>query len=318
MSDAHHTGPQADAGAPERLAGGTDLMERRRSGLATGPLREIAPTSDNQGIAWQADGSAVLGGLVAIAALAADARLADAYPGLAAAAQGLATPQIRARATVGGNLAQRSRCWYYRNPHLPCLKKGDAVCPARAGNHLYGVIFDRGPCVAPHPSTLGAALLAYAATLTTNQRDAWPVAELFGDGRDGARDSRLAAGEEIVSVRLPPPVAGEQALYRRAIGRAQAEWPLVEVVIRIVAADARVARAWVAVGGVAPVPLRLAAVESVLTGQALDAATIALAAKRAIADANPLPATAYKVVLLEGLVVDMLTALRGLLPPQPS
>jgi len=74
-----------------------------------------------------------------------------AYPGLTAAAGGLATPQIRGVGTIGGNLAQRNRCWYYRNPHTPCLNKGGAVCPAREGNHLYGVIFDRGPCVAPHP-----------------------------------------------------------------------------------------------------------------------------------------------------------------------
>jgi xanthine dehydrogenase YagS FAD-binding subunit len=107
---------------------------------------------------------------VAIADVAGDQRLAPAYPGLAAAAGGLATPQIRAIGTIGGNLAQRSRCWYYRNPHMACLKKGDDTCPARSGNHLYGVIFDPGPCVAPHPSTLAAALLAYDATVTTSLR----------------------------------------------------------------------------------------------------------------------------------------------------
>ena len=73
-------------------------------------------------------------------------------------------------ATIGGNLAQRSRCWYFRNPHFSCYKKGGSDCPSRAGNHLYGVAFDLGPCVAPHPSTLAAALLAYDATVTTDKR----------------------------------------------------------------------------------------------------------------------------------------------------
>jgi xanthine dehydrogenase YagS FAD-binding subunit len=63
----------------------------------------------------------------------------------------------------GGNLAQRSRCWYFRNPHIACLKKGGSDCPARSGNHLYHAAFDLGPCVAPHPSTMAAALLAYEA-----------------------------------------------------------------------------------------------------------------------------------------------------------
>src|SRR6202000_291503 len=106
-----------------------------------------------------------------IATIAADPRLGAAYPGLTAAAAGLATPQIRQVATLGGNLAQRSRCWYYRDPHIACFKKGGSSCPAREGNHLYGVAFDLGPCVAPHPSTLAAALLAYDATITTDRRN---------------------------------------------------------------------------------------------------------------------------------------------------
>jgi hypothetical protein len=86
--------------------------------------------------------------MVTIETLASDPRVRNTYPGFAAAAAGLATPQIRSVGTLGGNLAQRTRCWYFRNPHLACLKKGGSVCPARAGNHLYGVAFDLGPCVA--------------------------------------------------------------------------------------------------------------------------------------------------------------------------
>jgi xanthine dehydrogenase YagS FAD-binding subunit len=144
-------------GGAEFRASGTDLSERRRSGVSRGPLVDIVPTSDMIGIAWNAAGAAQIGASTSIAAIAADARVAAAYPGVAAAAGGLATPQIRHLATLGGNLAQRSRCWYYRNPHIACLKKGSDRCPAREGNHLYGVVFDLGPCVAPHPSTMATA-----------------------------------------------------------------------------------------------------------------------------------------------------------------
>ena len=130
--------------SPELLAAGTDLLERHRSGVSRGPITEIVRTAAKTRIGWKANGAATIGSLVTIAEIAGDPRLALAYPGLAAAAGGLAMPQIRNTGTIGGNLAQRSRCWYYRNPHMACLKKGDNTCPARPGNHLYGVIFDLG------------------------------------------------------------------------------------------------------------------------------------------------------------------------------
>src|SRR6516162_2553735 len=123
-----------------------------------------------------------IGALTTIATIAADARIRHAYPGLAASAAGVATPQIRHLATLGGNIAQRSRCWYFRNPYIDCLKKGGGDCPARAGNHLYGVAFDLGPCVAPHPSTMAAALLAHDALVVTNRRDRLTIVQFVGDG----------------------------------------------------------------------------------------------------------------------------------------
>src|SRR5439155_12137809 len=136
---------------------------------------------DTIGMDWGTDGSLRIGAFTTIAAIAADARIAAAYPGMAASAQGLATPQIRHLATLGGNLAQRSRCWYFRNPHIACLKKGGSDCPSRGGNHLYGVAFDLGPCVAPHPSPMATALLASDASVVTDQRTL-TIAKLSGDG----------------------------------------------------------------------------------------------------------------------------------------
>jgi xanthine dehydrogenase YagS FAD-binding subunit len=295
----------------ELIAGGTDLLERRRSGISVGPVAPVARTSDNQNITWDTDGAAIIGSLTSLAKVASDPQLSMAYPGLTAAALGSATPQIRAVGTIGGNLAQRSRCWYYRNPHMPCLKKGSDGCPARGGNHIYGVIFDLGPCVAPHPSTLGTAILAYDGTVSTNQRQRLAIADLFGDGRDGARDNMLEVGEEVIAIHLPPPQPGEQASYRRAISRSHAEWPLVEAVIRVKQNGSILTAAQIAVGGVASVPMRLTAVEEALIGQALTDHTIATAVACAATRANPLPMTGYKIVLMEGLIQDMLVGLRA-------
>ncbi len=295
---------------PEWLAAGTDLMERRRSGVSPEGVHRVVTTEAMRTIGWHADGSATVGASLTIAALAEDQRIAAAYPGLTAAAAGLATPEIRRMATVGGNLAQKTRCWYFRNPHIACLKKGGTTCPARAGNHLYGIVFDLGSCVAPHPSTLGAALLAYEAHVTTDQRAEVSVSDVLGDGRDGRRDHALQLGELITTMTLPTPKANERAIYRRAISRAYAEWPLVEIIIRIVPDVAgRIVSARVVVGGVAAVPLRLSAVESLLEGAAMTAVPLAAIQTAAVQNAQPLPLTGYKLQLLQGLLADGLSAI---------
>ena len=292
--------------AGEFRAAGTDLSERRRSGVSTGPLIDIAAAPDMIGMHWGADGSVRLGAFTTIAAIAADARVAAAYPGIAASAQGLATPQVRHFATLGGNLAQRSRCWYFRNPHIACLRKGGPDCPARSGNHLYHVAFDLGPCVAPHPSTMAAALLAYDAKVMTDQRSSLTIGELLGDGRNGGSDNALLPGEMIKSVELPSPLQGERALYKRAISRTHAEWPLVEVCARAVVKDGTFQFVRLAAGGIAPVPLRLAAAEAAVQGKEASAENIASAAEQATVGAKPLPMTGYKLDLLKGVVRDLL------------
>jgi xanthine dehydrogenase YagS FAD-binding subunit len=295
----------------EFRAAGTDLSERRRSGVSRGAVIDLVPTPETIGIAWGTDGAARIGAATSIAAVASDARIARAYPGLAAAAGGLATPQVRHLATVGGNLAQRSRCWYFRNPHFDCFKKGGSQCPSRGGNHLYGVAFDLGPCVAPHPSTLAAALLAYGATVATDRREALSIEQLLGDGKIAASDHALVAGEVIKAIQLPAPLANERAFYKRAISRTHAEWPLVELVVRAVVSNGTFASVHVAAGGIAPVPLRLSGVERAVTGGAVNAATADAAAREAIAGAKPLPMTGYKLELLQGLVRDLLGRFAG-------
>jgi xanthine dehydrogenase YagS FAD-binding subunit len=291
---------------PEFRAAGTDLSERRRSGVSKGPMIDLVLPGDD-GIIWGADGAATIGAFATIETIAADKRIKDAYPGVAATALGLATPQIRHLATIGGNLAQRSRCWYFRNPHIACLKKGGSDCPARAGNHLYSVAFDLGPCVAPHPSSMAAALLAYDAVVSTDRRQKLSIGDLLGDGSDGSADHALQAGESIRSIALPAPLPGERAHYKRAISRSYAEWPLVEVCARAVVADGAFKSVRIAAGGIAARPLRLKASEAMLEGRPPTEATIATAARLAGDGAKPLPMTGYKLELLNGLVRDLLT-----------
>jgi xanthine dehydrogenase YagS FAD-binding subunit len=260
-------------------------------------------------IAWGQDGAARIGAMVTIETLASDARVRIAYPGFTAAAASLATPQIRSVGTIGGNLAQRSRCWYFRNPHLACLKKGGPVCPARAGNHLYGVAFDLGPCVAPHPSTLAAALLAYDATVTTSERSGLTIGDLLGDGSDGTVDNKLRPGEYIIHVDIRAPLEGERAAYHRVISHTYAEWPLVEAVMRVVFVGKRFEFVRVTAGSIAPIPLRFIEVEEALRSAASDEVSIRRAAALAAKNARPLSGSAYKLKLLEQEIVDLARSL---------
>jgi xanthine dehydrogenase YagS FAD-binding subunit len=296
----------ASRDVPEFRAGATDLSERRRSGVSRGAVLDIDPAAAPAGVSALAAGGLRIGALTTVATVAADTAIARDYPALAAAAGGLATPQIRRAATLGGAIAQRNRCWYFRNPDIACLKKGGEGCPAREGNALYAVAFDTAPCVAPHPSTLAAALIAYDARLDTNQRRNVPMVEALGDGRAASRETALASDEMIAAVVLPPPTPGERAAYKRAIGRAHSEWPLVELVVAATFEAGVFAWVRLVAGGVAPVPLRLHGAEAVALGKPASTETFLAAAAASVEGANPLPQSRYKLDLLQGLVRDLL------------
>lgn len=290
-------------------AGGTDLQERLRTTGATPHVLDLTGVPGFAAIERTGAGT-TLGAGTTVATVARE--LAHDYPALALTAGSLATPQVRTTATIGGNLLQRTRCWYFRHPHASCLKSGGDTCPARDGRHLYGNVFDTAPCVHPHPSSLAMALLTYAATIDTTQRSGLAVADVLGDGSDPSRDHLLADDEVLTRVTLPPPVPGERAAYFRSISRFEAEWPLVEAVVRVVRDDAgTVTSCALAIGGVAPVPLRLGEAEDLMTGSALDDDTVSAAAAVATRGANPLPETGYKVQLVEACVREVVERVRG-------
>ena len=305
MIDLPTTLEAATARDGELRAGGTDLQERRVLRLSTGPIIDLRDLPGLDAIAWRGDRLHV-GALVTLAALAEHPDVRRFYPGVAASAGALATPQIRNRATLGGNLLQHVRCWYYRRPGADCLRRGGATCQARAGDHSHHACFDRGPCVAVGPSTMAAALLAYDATVEVSGAGEQTLAELYGRPSAARGHHDLPAGALLTGVLLPAPLAGERAAYLRATGRVRAEWPIVEIVARLVTLGGRVHGAHLSVGAVADVPLRLGAVEKALVGGPATPAAFEAAAARASEGASPLPGTAYKLELLRAVVLEAL------------
>lgn len=288
-------------------AGGTDLQDRRHLGITRRPILDLRDLPGLDQIEPH-EGGVRVGALVRLQDLADAEVIRARYPAIAEGAGNLANPQIRAVATIGGNLLQAPRCWYYRHPHQRCLKRGGEACLARGGDHVWHVCFDDGGCAAPHASTMAMILMAYDAEVDVAGGPPRAVEALYQTGGDPTRDHALEPGALLTHARLPAPWSSERAAYLRATGRARAEWPLVEVVARLrldssgVIADARVAA-----GAVANAPLRLRAVEAQLVGKPALEATFEQAARLASEGARPLPQTGYKLELLRVSVVDALT-----------
>lgn len=296
----------AAVGRPGELrAGGTDLSERRHLRLSQGTVVDLRDVAGLDTIEWREDALHV-GALVTLADLAAHPDVRRHYPAVAAAAGNLATPQIRNRATLGGNLLQHVRCWYYRRPGADCLRAGGNVCHARGGDHLFHVCHDTGPCIAPHPSTMATALLAHDVRLDIAGDRPRTLPELYGDLEGGRRHHVLPAGAVLRSVSLGPARAQERAAYVRATSRQRAEWPLVEAVARLVLDGGALTSVALTLGAVANLPLRLGDAEKRLQGQPPSAEAFTAAAELAVAGMRALPGTAYKHEIARGLVVEVL------------
>jgi xanthine dehydrogenase YagS FAD-binding subunit len=287
------------------MAGGTDLGERLRSGTAVGPIVDITRLPGLSAV--EADESGVsIGALVTLAAVADHPLVKARHAGLAEVCSTIATSQIRSRATMGGVLCQRTRCWYFRNPGFDCFKSGGDRCHARDGNNLYGVAFDRGPCAFPHPSSVALALMVHDACIDTTSRSSMPIQDLFGDGSDPSRDHHLETGELLTHVRVPDPEPNENTAYVRMMSRAQAEWPWVECVARIRWDGGAVSMARVALGGVANIPLRLPQVEEALIGTVQAPGALPAIAELAKEGARVTPGGPDKRPMIVGTVLETL------------
>lgn len=282
-------------------AGGVDLVDRMKEGLDA-PERVVSiarvPGLDR----IEAGPPARLGALATLASLASNAQLRRHYPALAAAAQEAATPQIRNMATLGGNLCQRPRCWYYRLAEFDCRKKGGNDCFAQEGENRFHAIFDTDKiCVCVHPSATGAALLAYGGTVHTvssRGKRAIPIDEFFvGSDPDPTRENRLADGEIVEAVTIPAPGAGARSAYRKLKEKETFDWPLVEACVFLRLEGGTIRDPRVVLGHVAQVPWRSKAAEAVLSGARPSEELSRRAAEASVAGAKPLSQNAYKVRL---------------------
>lgn len=303
------------------IAGGTDLLTLMKAGLATpDQLIDLKPARVLRYLRFEADGALQIGALATLADIERSAEVAARLPILAQAVRDAATPQLRAAATVGGNLLQRPRCWYYRG-QFDCWLKGGTECFAREGQNKYHAIFDQSPCVAVHPSDLAPALIALDAQVVLERRTGTgtgsstrtvAVAEFLRPPEDAERvEHRLAPDELLTAIQVPAQPADAAGVYLKAMDRRAWAFALVGAACQIAQRAGHVDHVRLVLGGVANVPLRVGAAEELLVGQQLTPALAATVAERAVAAAQPLAHNGYKVALARELARRALLAAAG-------
>ncbi len=290
------------------MAGGIDLLDLMKAEvLAPAQLISVGDLADLQSIA-EIQGGARVGAAITLAALAAHPLIRPRYPALAAAAAGSASAQIRNVATLGGNLLQRPRCWYFRSRQQRCLRRGGVHCFAHDGENRYHAIFDNQRCAIVHPSSLAAVLVALGAAVelidAAGGTRRLPLESFLTPPVDDVtRENALQSKEVLVAVHLPAICEGLRMAYSRRGEKDSFDWPLAEVAVVLeLETDGCCHRAAIILGAAAPAPHRSVAAERCLIGAVIDDQHARAAASAAIARATPLCDNAYKLPLFAALV----------------
>lgn len=294
-------------GQTRPLAGGTDLLTLMKADItAPAQLVDLKRLGElPRGIAQTAAGI-TLGALTTLREIEQSELLRRHYPLLAEAAALAATPQLRNMATIGGNLLQRPRCWYFRNHRFHCWLKGGDDCPAQDGENQHHALFGGGPCYAVHPSDLAAALLALDATVRLRgpkgERTV-PLTAFFALPENERRgETTIAEDELLLAVEIPALPAGTRSTYLKAMDRKVWAFALVGVAAVAQVSGGKVAHARLVLSGVAPIPWRVTAAEQALIGGEPNAARLAQVAECALQEAVPLRHNQYKLPLAHNLL----------------
>lgn len=295
-------------------AGGTDLLGCMREGIfPVGRVVAVKGLRDLSGIRENHGGLSV-GSLTTIAQLAASPIVADLLPGLAMAANDVASPQLRNQGTVGGNLCQKPRCWYYRG-EFNCLRKGGDNCFAVSGENRFHCILGGDNCFMVHPSDVAPMLIALDASVTVagpkgTRRIAVENLHVH-PSEDPRRETVLDANEIITEVVVSKPMPRHYSHYRKIRARRSWDFALAGIALALRFEGSRVGMARVVLSGAAPFPWRSREVEEAIMGRSLNDETIAAAASAIMKQAAPLSQNAYKVRLFEAAIEEELIRAAG-------
>lgn len=311
---------QAASGATLK-ASGIDLIDRMKE-------RVDAPAKVVNLLALRGDArlsridagmaGVTLGALATLARIADDQKIlgGDAFAALREAAGAAATPQVRNRATLGGNLLQQNRCWYFRSAGFGCSHNGRAPgCRAIEGDNRYHAVLGQTDCNRVHPSNLAPALLVLDAKVTVagpaGERTfalekLWPELPVAA-----APEHTLKPGEVLVEVAFPAGVAGTRSAYRESREKLSFDWATTAAAAKLVIEAGKITAAKICLGAVAPVPVVATDAAASLIGKAPTREAFVAAAQLAYAGARPLTHNAYKIPIGQATLIDALLAAAG-------
>jgi xanthine dehydrogenase YagS FAD-binding subunit len=287
------------------IAGGVDLLGEMKEGLAAPSrlvnVKELPGTRD----LTPGDKQWSIGANVTLSTLATHADLRRVFPALAEAAETVGSPQMRNQATVGGNLAQHSRCWYYRHRDVTCLKKGGKRCFAQRGENKYHGLYSKSMCLSPCVSNLAVALTALGATLTVQRGTktlTLTMADLYARAWTSARRHNSLEPADLILRATVPVVPGGRSTYVQMSEKHDFDWALVSCAVAGRLADGRLRDAHVVLGCVAPGPWEVEAANRFIEGRPLTAESAGGAAEILLRGAEPVAQNGYKVPLARALV----------------
>ena len=287
------------------IAGGTDLIGSLKDNILPTYPATLINIKTIPGLDYIKEEAGVLkiGATTRLADIAANPIINQKYTALAQAASRVATPHVRDMGTIGGNVAQLHRCWYFRKPEnrFNCVRKGGTQCFAMMGDNRYHSIFGNvNKCIAVHPSDIAPALIALNARIVTNTRTI--NAENFWDVKF-PDNTVLAAGEIVTGIQVPAPPAGAKSAFLKFAIRKSIDFPIVNCAVMVGGGAPRIA-----LNAVAPKPYRATKAEAAIAGKPINEANAEAAGAAAVEDAKPLAATRYKVQIAKTLVKRALLA----------
>jgi xanthine dehydrogenase YagS FAD-binding subunit len=304
----------SQGGGTHILAGGTDLLGCLRDQVFPADrLVSINHLKDLKGISRTADGGLRIGALTTITEIAESPLINELFPGLARAALEVASPALRNQGTIGGNLCQKPRCWYYRG-EFHCLRKGGDTCYALGGaNQYHGIFGSDDKCCIVHPSDIAPILVALGASVRVagprGSRNV-PIEKFFVLQKDDVhKETVLGKAEIVTEVLVPKPPTGLRTSYRKIRVRRAWDFAIAGVALALVFRGDKVEQGSAVLSGAAPIPWRSKPAEQVIVGQRLDAKTAEKAAEAAVKDAQPLEHNEYKIPLFRAIVEEELTRL---------
>jgi len=288
-------------------AGGTDLLGALKDEILPGYPRVVINIKNIPGLdsITENERGLTIGSLVKLSDIAGSPLIKERYPVLAEAARSVATPQIRNAATIGGNLCQDVRCWYYRYPRhiggpIQCARKGSGACLAVRGDNRYHAIMNGKRCFAVCPSDTAVALAALDACVRVSGPEGdrkMAVADFFGPLANALRSNEIVKEIEVPALAGP----ADQRYIKFAL-RAPVDFAIVSVASFLVARDRVCTDVRIALGAVAPGPVRARSAEEMLKGKEVNEATAAEAAEMAMSSARPLSMNSYKVEISKSLI----------------